>query len=44
VWTAPAEPGLVLACHAGADATRPAPDAHTTSDANGKCGWSTSCT
>jgi hypothetical protein len=37
VWTAPVQPSLVLAW----SAPRPEPAAHTTSDANAKCDWST---
>jgi hypothetical protein len=36
-WTTPIQPGLVLAWSRCADASRPAPDAHTTSDTNKKC-------
>jgi hypothetical protein len=41
VWTAPVQPGLVLAWSRWRDAIRPERDAHTTSDANVKCGWNT---
>jgi len=42
VWTTPSSPASCWPGHDGADAIRPAPGAHTTTDAKGKCGWSTS--
>ena len=44
VWTSPIPPGFVWPGHDGDAATRPAPAAHTTNDANNKSGWSTNLT